>query len=116
VAPFYYRNARAAIAVYDQTSQGSFNSLETWIGDLTKVAKRPIIAIAANKSDLPDRFVDLTEAEKWAQEHNYIFYQTSALTGEGIHDLFQMVVNALNHPQLPQNDALPEKQRDKKCC
>jgi small GTP-binding protein len=96
LGPIYFRNAGAAIAVYDRTSRESFNHLTEWIDAFTETAGyQAVIAIAGNKLDLPDPQVDLTEAQEWAQMHNYILFETSALTGAGIHDLFRALVDGI---------------------
>ena len=49
----YYRDADAAIVVYDQTYPDSFESAKRWVKDLRENAQDHLmIAIAGNKSDL----------------------------------------------------------------
>jgi len=49
----YYRNAAAAIVVYDITNEASFEVLQDWIQELTRLGPQNIVlAIAGNKCDL----------------------------------------------------------------
>ena len=43
--------------------------------------------VCANKSDLP-RQVDEVEARLWAELRGYPYFETSALSGQGINDMF----------------------------
>ena len=48
-----------------------------------------IFVLVGNKIDLVDeRKVKEEDGKLYAQEHNYIFQEVSALTGEGIEELF----------------------------
>ncbi len=52
----YYRNAAAAIIVYDITSEASFEVLQDWIAELTRLGPPNIVlAITGNKCDLEEK-------------------------------------------------------------
>ena len=52
----YYRNAAAAIVVYDITSEATFDVLQEWITELHRLGPPNIVlAIAGNKCDLEDK-------------------------------------------------------------
>ena len=54
--PMYYRNAAAAIIVYDITNEASFDILQDWIKELNRLGPPDIVlAIAGNKCDLEDK-------------------------------------------------------------
>jgi Ras-related protein Rab-4B len=106
----YYRGAAGALLVYDITNRESFNSLTTWLTDARSLASPNIVIIlVGNKKDLEeDREVTHLEASKFAQENgtclafrfiflfikkffsfkDLIFLETSAITGENIHETF----------------------------
>jgi len=53
LAPMYYRNAQAAIVVYDITKATSLEKAKTWVKELQRQANpNIIIALAGNKIDL----------------------------------------------------------------
>ena len=51
----YYRNAAAAIIVYDITNEATFEVLQEWITELNRLGPANIVlAIAGNKCDLEE--------------------------------------------------------------
>jgi GTPase SAR1 family protein len=48
----YYRNADAAVLVYDVTDADSFDMLQSWYHELQKNVPDCIIVLAGNKIDL----------------------------------------------------------------
>lgn len=97
LGPIYFRHAAGAIVVFDLTVKETFDHLGEWINSFTDVAgSETIICIAANKSDLNVACeVPIETAEKWAKANGYYFKPTSALTGEGVEELFQQMVTSL---------------------
>lgn len=94
LAPMYYRNAQAALVVYDVTKPQSFIKARHWVKELHEQASQDIIiALIGNKIDLlendPDgRKVAKEEAEKLAEEENLLFFETSAKTAVHINEVF----------------------------
>ena len=96
LGPIYYRNAAAAIVVYDQSDFDSFKSISKWIELFYDSAgKNTLIFIVGNKNDLPDPQVQVLEAEQFAVSNNYTFLSVSAKTGQNIERLFQNVAQEL---------------------
>ncbi|ORX65866.1 ras-domain-containing protein [Linderina pennispora] len=84
LAPMYYRNAAAAIVVYDITQAASFERAKSWVKELQRQAEPGIvIALAGNKTDLSDR-----RTVEYAQSFGLLFFETSAKTGDQISGLF----------------------------
>lgn len=53
LAPMYYRNAQAAVVVYDVTKAASLEKAKSWVKELQRQANPNIvIALAGNKIDL----------------------------------------------------------------
>lgn len=94
LAPMYYRNAQAALVVYDVTKPQSFIKARHWVKELHEQASQDIIiALIGNKIDLleddPDsRKVAQEEGEKLAEEENLLFFETSAKTAININEVF----------------------------
>ena len=88
--PMYTRDANIIIVVYDIACRESFEHIPDWLKDLTNVKLEDVIfALVGNKNDLEDkRQVPKEDGEKFAQEHNFIFHEISAKTGEGFSELF----------------------------
>ena len=94
LGPIYYRDAACAVSVFDLTSQSSFEQMKVFIDQFREHCSDYVhIAIVGNKKDLydSDGGVDLDSIRKWATGENYSFHLTSALTGDGVKDMFQDV-------------------------
>lgn len=101
LAPLYYRDAAAAILVYDITSDSSFHALKNWIRELQRYGPSDIlIAIAGNKCDKSDqREVQEEVAEEYAGSVEAIFVETSARTNKNVHWLFEEMSRRLPQEQ-----------------
>jgi len=86
----YYRGAAGTILVYDITSRDSYNHVSSWLNDAKALANPDIaIVLVGNKIDLSaEREVSFLEASRFAQENELMFLETSALTGEGVSEVF----------------------------
>ena len=90
----FYKDANAAVMVYDVTRAESFEELKNyWAKQIKENSPEKIIlVIAANKSDLIEQEqVDEGEARNFAKELNAIFISTSAKSSEGINSLFEEI-------------------------
>lgn len=94
--PMYYRNAHVAIVVYDVTSLSSFDKCKNIITDLQQ--QETMIILVANKIDLPAD-IDVTDGQLLANHFNILFHQCSAATGEGVNELFNLILNHLKPVQ-----------------
>ena len=89
--PMYIRDANIIIVVYDITSKDSFLHTDHWVNE-TKDLKREdaIFVLVGNKIDLEDkRVLQTKEAEDFANEKGFLFYEVSAKSGQGIQELFE---------------------------
>ena len=91
VTNMFYKDATAAILVYDITSKYTYEELKKyWVKQVKETSpKNIILAIIANKADLiENEEVDEEEAREFAQKNNALFAVTSAKNNSGINDLF----------------------------
>jgi Ras-related protein Rab-5C len=97
LAPMYYRNANAALVVFDITQEASLERAKSWIKELQRQASEDIvIALAGNKVDLEsERKVSKESAQAFANEENLLFFEVSAKTGEGVKDIFHEIAKKL---------------------
>lgn len=124
LAPMYYRNAQAALVVYDITKASSLTKAQHWVAELQRQASPGIvIALVGNKLDLanpstssgesegegeaaeePDegdaRKVSVKTAKAYAEEEGLLFFETSAKTGERVAEVFTAIANAIPETQL----------------
>ena len=108
LAPMYYRNAHAALCVYDITSRSSFIKAQEWIDELSKQAPEGIIIyLAGNKLDLAEnREVEAYEVEQYAEQVSkegtkILSGECSAKSSDGVSDIFYGIAR-----QLPLEEAI----------
>ncbi|EAY10607.1 small GTP-binding protein, putative [Trichomonas vaginalis G3] len=125
LGPIYYRDAVAAIIVYDQTDQESADVIKKWLDAFRGTVKtHAFIAIAANKDDLPNKVVNNNEVKQWAEENDFSFFITSAKSGVGVNEMFQTLVREVmktyqtttKAPSTVPTPDLTTPQQDKKGC
>ena len=90
LGPIYYRDADAALLVYDITDVESFTKVKKWVKELRKIVGNDIvIAIAGNKIDLEkNRAVNEQEAIKYAESVGASHFNTSAKANKGLDEVF----------------------------
>jgi len=86
----YYRGGVGCLLVYDITSRDTYNHLASWLADARQLARADItVVVVGNKNDKKnDREVTLLEAGRFAQEHDLLFMETSAVTGDYVEEVF----------------------------
>jgi Ras-related protein Rab-5C len=125
----YYRNAQAALVVYDITKPSSLTKAQHWVSELHRQASPGIvIALVGNKSDLAAedsgdtaedadaapaaegesneeestdaRRVPTKTAKAYADEEGLLFFETSAKTGQNVAEVFTAIANAIPETSL----------------
>lgn len=125
----YYRNAQAALVVYDITKPSSLTKAQHWVAELHRQASPGIvIALVGNKADLategdeevdedadaapvaegdeaPEddrdaRRVPAKTAKAYAEEESLLFFETSAKTGQNVAEVFTAIANAIPETSL----------------
>ncbi|XP_046581040.1 ras-related protein RABF1-like [Haliotis rubra] len=131
--PMYLRDAKAAIVVYDVTDLESYKNIKGhWLQMLHKHGPTDIrVAIVGNKIDkMSEKVVPTKEAQKFAEDHRFLFIETSALTGANVEKLFYDVAHLLGDTlddEVPSRDSTelnvqlsdevpPLVKSRKKCC
>lgn len=98
LAPMYYRNANAALVVYDVTEADSLVKAQSWVNELKQKVgdDNLVIHLVGNKVDLVEeepakRVVSMEDATAYATEEKLLFKEVSAKTGLNIKDVFQTI-------------------------
>ena len=99
----YYREASAAVFVFDLTSRSGLQDLDEFWSDFSDFGLKDAFCIlVGTKSDLIQaREVTETEALAWAHSHNMPYMETSAMTGANVEALFLRILEAL--PSRPRS-------------
>ena len=103
---FFYKDAAAAILVYDITQKVSFENMKNyWYGQLQEFgSKNIILGVAGNKCDMYDKEeVNENEAKQFAEKIGAFFGITSAKNNTGINELFMNAANKFVDPNYKIN-------------
>jgi small GTP-binding protein len=115
IVPIYYRSARAVLLVFDVRSKRSLEELEEFIPKLNDICPDALRVLVANKIDLPERIDDYPDLLKTSAEALGVaeVFETSALTGEGIDELFGYIADTV----MPESGTeAPMEPNDQACC
>ena len=108
IAKSFYYGANGIIFIFDLASSESFDKLKFWIEDSKdKINDNNLeLLMVGNKSDLIDeRVVTKEKIQKFSEQYNIPYFETSAKTGEGIEEMFNTLINKLLlRKEIRQND------------
>ena len=104
MASLYYKDAVAAILVFDLSNKESLDSLNYWVKELNENVDNTnfVISLAGNKSDLPNEMkqVSYNDGKNFCKDTDItIFYETSAKTGTGVKELFTALAQKVYEAQ-----------------
>ena len=84
----FFKNGEGIIIVYDVTNKNSFESLKFWIDSIENnnnlENKIMPAVILGNKIDISNRQVNENEAQEFAKNRNYKYFEVSAKSGQGV--------------------------------
>lgn len=93
----YYKNTSCALVVFDLTDMKTFTEANEWLNECKEMCTRNVqVVLIGNKTDLDTKRVVSTEQGKqYAKDNEIDYFETSALTGEGVKEVFDFVVKSL---------------------
>jgi small GTP-binding protein len=99
LGPLYSRDARAATVVFDIISLETWQAVPAWVNAFNSVVGNDVaLFIVGNKVDRAKaRQVSESDASTWAEQNGYEYIETSALTGQGVNELFEKIVQSIAH-------------------
>ena len=113
----YYRDAQAAILVFDLTDQNTFNDIKNiWLNDIKNYGdKNTVIAIVGNKLDLIEkRKVTESQVVNFCRENGFKYIETSAKEGTNILKIFEELSFVLaKNEDKKKREGEKEKEKDK---
>ena len=122
----YYRHATGILLVYDVTNEESFKNIYEWATNIFLNIKEPekvIKVLVGNKADKKtDKVITREMGEQRASELGIAFIETSAKTGENIHEAFSLLIdiimNQFSKQELdwPVHNAPVNTSPKKSCC
>eukprot|EP01092_Planopodium_desertum_P009809 TRINITY_DN4284_c0_g1_i2.p1 TRINITY_DN4284_c0_g1~~TRINITY_DN4284_c0_g1_i2.p1 ORF type:complete len:154 (-),score=1.73 TRINITY_DN4284_c0_g1_i2:312-710(-) len=128
----YYKEAAAAIIVFDLTRPKTWQAVVKWKEDVSSKVHlengEPVpTLLLGNKCDLAERAVSRKEVEDFVKKHNFTgYFEISAKTNENVDRAMQLLIRVMLDPAspAPKADALGFKLTDsssgkdleRKCC
>lgn len=127
LAHLYYRNAQAALVVYDVTKPASFIKARHWMKELKEQSTKNItVALVGNKVDLildeetgeeieGARKVSVEEAKSLAEDEGAVFFETSAKTSYNVNEVFMYIAEKILEKldNSPPEEATPPTQNNR---
>lgn len=92
----FYKAASAIILVYDCTDRHSFENINQWMREIDTHATKDVLKIlVANKIDKENREITSEEGSELAEQYGIAFYETSAMTGENVEEVFKFCAQTI---------------------
>lgn len=96
----FYKDTQGAMLVFDVTDRSSFEALEDWVNEIKQdleinhnnTIENIVFVVCANKIDKGKRAVEETEAKIWSLTKGFHYFETSASSGAGINEMFEVLL------------------------
>ncbi|KAA0200226.1 DnaJ subfamily C member 27 [Fasciolopsis buskii] len=105
----FYRDCDGVLLVFDLKSRLSFDSLDKWLFEMKSELRsinNPLTArfcVCGNKVDQTQRIVSYFEASQWCANNSVPYFETSALTGHGVNDAINTLLESILEPDVCKN-------------
>ena len=93
----YYKGADGIVLVYDVTDEASYEKIKDWMDQILSNTQQEEIGLVllGNKCDMEPRNVTEDQGKKMAEELKISYFETSALTGQGIKEAFEQLTRII---------------------
>jgi len=131
ITPQFYKGADGIIICYSVDNEESFSKVEEWLKQIKSniQIEQVSLILIGNKCDIKDRIISKEKGEKFAEDLNISYFDTSALSGEGVNEAITRLaknivkrrgmkcvsrnISLMKEDFLNKND---EKKVERKCC
>jgi len=105
----YYRQARAAIVMYDVTRPATFQNLRKWFTLIDTHARTDVTKIlVGNKTDQKDeRVVTIEQGRRAAEEFGAEFFESSAKSDSNVYSAFEFIATDVIQKMPMESNQLP---------
>ena len=90
----FYMNADGLVFIFDLTNRSTYNKLRNWMEQIFSNIKQEEMGFVlfGTKCDMESREVTQEMGKKLAEEFKVSYFETSALTGQGIKEGFEYLI------------------------
>lgn len=90
----YYKGADGIVLVFDVVDQKSFDKIKEWMTQIKSNTQtdKIVLVLLGNKCDSEPRNITTQDGEALGNELGIAYYETSALTGNGIAQAFELLM------------------------
>ena len=96
----YYRGIAGAVIVFDVSRRKSFKQCNFWLNEIKKHGTpdhMPILMLVGNKIDRDHRAISWQEAQKFAQDNNMMYCETSARKDINVKEFYYKLIHKIYH-------------------
>ena len=113
----YYKGADGIVLVYDVTDDASYEKIRDWMDQILSNTQRDEIGLVllGNKCDMEPRIITEEQGNQLADELKISYFETSALTGQGIKEAFEQLTRDIMKRKGVGNDNSDNVELKKKC-
>ena len=123
----YYKGADGIVLVYDVTDDASYEKIRDWMDQILSNTQRDEIGLVllGNKCDMEPRIITEEQGNQLADELKISYFETSALTGQGIKEAFEQLTRDImkrkgvgndNSDNVELKKNVKKKQKGSDCC
>lgn len=96
LAHMYYKDAQAALVVFDITKIDSFERAKKWINELHEITtEKIVIALVGNKTDLQGSTMNKGLLDSYVDKNSLLYFEASAKENKGIDNIFESLTKRL---------------------
>ncbi|KAJ5079702.1 rab2a member ras oncogene family [Anaeramoeba ignava] len=120
IAPIYYMKTSVLILVFDITHYSSYERIPICFQKVKEHIDPLVTVLIGNKLDLEnERVIEKEKAIDYAKEMGFLYFETSAKTGENIKEVFVEIAKKLKfliekNPEILEEKEEKEKKKRKK--
>jgi small GTP-binding protein len=93
----FFLNTNGVILMYDVCSENSFEGLKMWLDDIKNNTSNEDVSIilVGNKIDLEERCINYEDANKFAQDNDMLYCETSSKEGINVESPFERITKEI---------------------
>ena len=95
----YFNRTNGYIIMYNMTKRESFENARNWLREIRDYTNNDNIVLVGNHADVDnnndyyhERVISTEEGQKFAEDNNILFFETSNITGFNVNECFNALI------------------------